>query len=214
MDFSLSHLKKVTRGFSCLGFRMSAGRLGSCALMPSLDTWLEFSNHFSLIQTMAPGNKLIAARNTQPSFCAMTAEDMAWAKALNQALSTPVYGIECIKKKSRIILQQAASQRMSWCNFFYIKGTGFLCLESCTLSCCGKRWHQTYWKAVSANHPWNVSEKCHVMLMSFTEVVPDTVLSSGLWKHRDDCIWGEIWEKYGLSVPEQRCKDRERSAVC
>lgn len=38
MGFSLSHLKKVTRGFPCLGFRMSAGRLGSCAVMPNLDT--------------------------------------------------------------------------------------------------------------------------------------------------------------------------------
>lgn len=75
MNFLLSHLKKFARGFPCLWFRMSAGRLGSCALMPSLDTWLEFSYSFSLIQTIVPGNKLIAARNTQPSFCAMTAEE-------------------------------------------------------------------------------------------------------------------------------------------
>lgn len=36
MDFSLSHLKKLASSY--LWFRMSAGRLGSCALMPSLDT--------------------------------------------------------------------------------------------------------------------------------------------------------------------------------
>lgn len=52
-----------------------------------------------------------------------------------------------------------------------------------------------------------------MVLMGFTEVVPGTALSDGLWKHRPSCIWGGIWEKYGLSVPEQRCKDRERSAV-
>lgn len=57
-------------------------------------------------------NKLMAARNTQPSFCAITTENMASVKALNQVLAKPVYGIECIKKKFRMILQKATSQRL------------------------------------------------------------------------------------------------------
>lgn len=50
---------------------------------------------------MVPGNKLVSARNTQPSCSAETAENMAGAETPKQALSKPIYDIEYIRKISR-----------------------------------------------------------------------------------------------------------------
>lgn len=58
-DFSLSYLKKVTRGFPCLAFRMTAGRRDNCACLSNWTYGQKASRCVSCFSVSLPfGEKL------------------------------------------------------------------------------------------------------------------------------------------------------------